>query len=43
MQSSRLQEVQPLPHSVSILKELGEEFFLTLFRAELIFKPNDAE
>ena len=39
MQSSRLQKIQPLPHSVSILNELGEEFLLTLFRAKLIVKP----
>ena len=38
--------MQPLPHSVSILNELDEKFFLALFRAKLIFKPtmpNEAE
>jgi hypothetical protein len=39
MQNSRLQKVQPLLHSVSISKELGDKFLLTLFRAKLIVKP----
>src|SRR6516165_7854372 len=39
IQSSRLQKVQPLPHSVSISKDLGYKFLLTLFRAKLIVKP----
>jgi len=39
MQNSRLQKVQPLLHSNSISKELGDKFLLTLFRAKLIVKP----
>ena len=43
MQSSRLQKVQPLPHSVSVSKELGDKFLLTLFRAKLISMSNEAK